>query len=123
MNADTSLPFRMGVTLHGAGHGHHGHSHGGGGSHGSHGSHGSPSDGHSHEHSHNHSHSHSHELRSSGSHKGETDAILKKTKSKLKKDLNVRAAFIHVLGDLVQSVGVFFASLLIYFKVSFFVYL
>jgi zinc transporter 2 len=30
----------------------------------------------------------------------------------------VRAAFIHVLGDLVQSVGVFVAALLIYFKPS-----
>ena len=31
-------------------------------------------------------------------------------------DINIRAAFVHVLGDLMQSVGVFIASLLIYFK-------
>ncbi len=39
-------------------------------------------------------------------------------KHKKHKDINVRAAAIHVLGDLVQSVGVFIAALLIYFKVS-----
>lgn len=32
--------------------------------------------------------------------------------------MNVRAAFIHVLGDFLQSVGVFLAALLIWFKVS-----
>ncbi|XP_037958263.1 zinc transporter 2 [Teleopsis dalmanni] len=31
-------------------------------------------------------------------------------------NLNVRAAFIHVVGDMVQSVGVFIAALLIYFR-------
>lgn len=30
-------------------------------------------------------------------------------------NINVRAAFIHVLGDVLQSVGVFIAALLIYF--------
>lgn len=35
-----------------------------------------------------------------------------------KKNINVRAAFIHVLGDFIQSVGVFIAALIIYFKVS-----
>jgi len=100
----------MGVTLHGAG---HGHSHGGGGGHGH--SHSNSSGSHSHEHSHSHSHnghshSESHELQSSG-HKKHGVA-----KSKVAKDLNVRAAFIHVLGDLVQSIGVFVAALLIYFK-------
>lgn len=33
-------------------------------------------------------------------------------------NLNVRAAFIHVLGDLIQSVGVLFAAIIIYFCVS-----
>ena len=33
-------------------------------------------------------------------------------------NLNVRAAFIHVIGDLLQSIGVFIAALTIYFKVS-----
>lgn len=30
--------------------------------------------------------------------------------------MNVRAAFIHVLGDMVQSVGVIIAALIIFFK-------
>lgn len=30
--------------------------------------------------------------------------------------MNVRAAFIHVVGDMFQSVGVFIAALVIYFK-------
>jgi len=34
-------------------------------------------------------------------------------------NINVKAAFIHVIGDLIQSVGVFIAALIIYFKVSF----
>lgn len=33
-------------------------------------------------------------------------------------NINVRAAFIHVLGDVLQSVGVFCAALVIYFKPS-----
>ena len=33
-------------------------------------------------------------------------------------NVNVRAAFIHVLGDFLQSVGVFIAALLIWFKAS-----
>ena len=97
----------MGVTLHGSG---HGHSHGLGG-------------GHTHSHGGNSSHGHSHsggindgDMAGSGS-SGENEGLLKASKSKLKKDLNVRAAFIHVLGDLVQSVGVFIAALIIYFKV------
>lgn len=31
-------------------------------------------------------------------------------------NINVRAAFIHVLGDVLQSIGVFCAALVIYFK-------
>eukprot|EP00111_Clytia_hemisphaerica_P012286 TCONS_00036084-protein len=99
----------MGVTLHGSG---HGHSHGLGG-------------GHSHGNSHSHSHSSPHAdnvengtpaSAGSSTSSGENEELIKRSKSKLKKDLNVRAAFIHVLGDLVQSVGVFLAALVIYFK-------
>ncbi|XP_014605485.1 PREDICTED: zinc transporter 2-like [Polistes canadensis] len=32
------------------------------------------------------------------------------------KNINVRAAFIHVVGDFIQSIGVFIAALVIYFK-------
>ncbi|KAG9430384.1 zinc transporter 2 isoform X2 [Apis mellifera carnica] len=35
-----------------------------------------------------------------------------------RKNINVRAAFIHVIGDFIQSVGVFVAALVIYFKPS-----
>ena len=95
---------RLGIALHGSG---HGHSHGLGGGHGhSHGS-GNKSPGGSDDNS-SHSHSHSNV---------EYDSLVK-AKSKIRKDLNVRAAFIHVLGDLVQSVGVFLAALMIYFKVK-----
>lgn len=96
----------LGVTLHGSG---HGHSHGLGG-------------GHTHGHSHSSNpgsgdnHGHSHTSNSSNS-SDEADSLIKGLKtSKLQKDLNVRAAFIHVLGDLVQSIGVFLAALVIYFK-------
>ena len=41
-----------------------------------------------------------------------------KSRSMIPKDLNVRAAFIHVLGDLVENVGIFLAALMIYFKVN-----
>ena len=33
-------------------------------------------------------------------------------------NINVRAAFIHVIGDLVQSIGVVIAGYIIWFKVS-----
>lgn len=33
-------------------------------------------------------------------------------------NINVRAAFIHVIGDVLQSVGVFCAAVIIYFKPS-----
>lgn len=33
-------------------------------------------------------------------------------------NINVRAAYIHVIGDFIQSFGVLVASLIIYFKVS-----
>uniref|UniRef100_A0A0A9Z309 Zinc transporter 2 n=1 Tax=Lygus hesperus TaxID=30085 RepID=A0A0A9Z309_LYGHE len=54
-----------------------------------------------HQHSHSHSHNNNEELA---------------TKEDGKKNINVRAAFIHVIGDLIQSVGVFIAALIIQFK-------
>lgn len=87
----------LGLTLHGE----HGHSHGGGG------------------------HSHGNDYLSlETSHSGKeshesSDAKYDDEKAKehkKHKDINVRAAAIHVIGDLVQSVGVFIAALLIYFK-------
>jgi zinc transporter 2 len=68
-----------------------------------------------HGHSHNRNHNHSHgdeslivDVVSSGhSHEQSTPA----------KNINVKAAMIHVIGDFVQSVGVLFAAILIKIKV------
>lgn len=81
---------RMGLTLHQHAHGH-GHSHSSG------------------EHSHGDSHSVENAIDSSDS----------TSKVKHKNNVNVRAAFIHVLGDLLQSVGVLIASFIIFYKVSY----
>lgn len=67
-------------------------------------------------HQHDHSHGHNH-----GSHKSnrsiENEKINIEDLSHDRKNINVRAAFIHVIGDFIQSVGVFVAALAIYFKV------
>ncbi|KAG8232407.1 hypothetical protein J437_LFUL013979 [Ladona fulva] len=66
-----------------------------------------------HQHGHSHggqSHSHSH-----GGPEAQSNSNLS---SRKEENINVRAAFIHVLGDFIQSVGVFVASLIIYFKPS-----
>ena len=68
-----------------------------------------------------HQHGHSHGGHSHGGHNHNDvenghDDDLKGEQSK--RNINVRAAFIHVLGDFIQSVGVFVAALVIYFKVS-----
>lgn len=51
-----------------------------------------------HQHGHTHGGSHSH--------------------SENQSNINVRAAFIHVIGDFLQSFGVFVAAIVIYFKVA-----
>lgn len=56
-----------------------------------------------HLHSHSHSHGHSHSQRSGHGHQGDGS-------------LAVRAAFIHALGDLVQSIGVLIAAYIVRFK-------
>lgn len=84
------LKIRLGIILHQAGIGHN-HSHGGGGG------------GHSHEEE--GSLSTQRISRSNSLHHAE------------KQNINVRAAFIHVLGDIVQSVGVLIAAYIIKFKV------
>ena len=40
------------------------------------------------------------------------------SQEKSKENINVRAAMIHVVGDLIQSIGVLVAAIIIYFKVS-----
>lgn len=65
-----------------------------------------------------HQHGHSHGGHNHGGNndlENVLDDDLKAEQSK--RNINVRAAFIHVLGDFIQSVGVLIAALIIYFKV------
>ncbi|XP_049882624.1 zinc transporter 2-like isoform X2 [Pectinophora gossypiella] len=81
----------MGLTLH-----QHGHSHGGGG--------------------HGHSHGSSNPVLNN---KEGTDADVECTPAPAQhhqQNINVRAAFIHVLGDFLQSFGVLVAAIVIYYK-------
>lgn len=59
--------------------------------------------GHGHGHSHGHGHGHDH---------GHSDSA-----SQHQENPSVRAAFIHVIGDFLQSLGVLVAAYILYFKV------
>lgn len=88
------------------GHSHdngHGHSHGGGGHEDSH-------------HGHNHDDHDTEALVVNVLNGDESEPVVKAKKPT--KNINVRAAIIHVIGDFVQSVGVLCAAILIKFKVS-----
>lgn len=61
---------------------------------------------------HHHSHSHSHSLPSN------SPTMVSSGHSHGQDSLAVRAAFVHALGDLVQSVGVLIAAYIIRFKVK-----
>ena len=65
---------------------------------------------------HQHGHSHGHDSHKSNQNI-ENEELDEEDLSRDKRNINVRAAFIHVLGDFIQSVGVFVAALVIYFKV------
>ncbi|KAH7468863.1 hypothetical protein KRP22_011543 [Phytophthora ramorum] len=103
----------------------HGHSHGGGGGHGH--SHGGEDHGHAHgdsssasssdEEGHGHSHAHGHGHSHGGHGHGdlENGKAPKPAKKKLE-NLNIQAAYIHALGDFIQSVGVCAAGGLIWYK-------
>ncbi|CAF2937693.1 unnamed protein product [Rotaria sp. Silwood2] len=70
-----------------------------------------------HGHTHNHNHSHSHENQSLAINiesEHHHDEIFKQIKSS--KNINIRAAIIHVIGDFVQSMGVLVAAILIKIK-------
>jgi len=104
----------MGAQLHGLPGHSHGHSHGG--------------HDHGHNHSHKHDHSHKNEIEKSDhdhnhSHHNHSHSNVeaghvhdKTNENKKQENINVRAAFIHVLGDFFQSLGVFVAAIIIYFK-------
>merc|ERR1719154_663909 len=64
---------------------------------------------HQHGHSHGGSHGHSHKDLDEEAHGGHAH-------SQEKENINVKAAFIHVVGDFLQSLGVFTAALVIYFQ-------
>ena len=79
--------------------------------------------------SHGHGHSHNHESEDHSSYTATVgvessdtseDSEEQKLIHKKKANINVRAAFIHVIGDLVQSLGVLTAAFIIYFKVTIF---
>lgn len=61
---------------------------------------------------HHHSHAHSHSLPSN------SPSMVSSGHSHGQDSLAVRAAFVHALGDLVQSVGVLIAAYIIRFKVK-----
>lgn len=109
--------IRMGCTLH-----QHGHSHGGGGGHG---------------HSHGGGHGPERKLtvatKTNGAYSvskedleaagrevsgSEESSCSSTQESTARVNINVRAAYIHVIGDFLQSVGVFAAAIVIYFQVS-----
>ena len=99
--------LRMGVVLHGGFCNklnlvHHGHSHGIGGGH-SHAAHN-----HSYDDNLGENHGHSHADGSRHSHVDQSP-----------RNMNVRAALIHVIGDLVQSIGVLIAAIVIKYWVDF----
>lgn len=90
--------------------------------------------GHSHGHNHSHSHDHDHDHEHNDDNLESVDATLNNSTlvgeivtghnrdhsvraKKSAKNINVRAAMIHVIGDFVQSVGVLMAAILIKFKV------
>ncbi|XP_029039598.2 zinc transporter 2-like isoform X1 [Osmia bicornis bicornis] len=66
-------------------------------------------------HQHGHTHGHGHEHDSHKANNVENGKIGEDFHHD-KKNINVRAAFIHVVGDFIQSVGVLIAALVIYFK-------
>ena len=92
--------------LHGD-HGHGDHDHGHGGHHHHHEGGDDENKKYSdvHDHSHGHSHGHSHDH-------GKSEL----NKSQSQRNINVQAAFLHVLGDLLMSVGVIVAAVIIWFK-------
>uniref|UniRef100_A0AAR2JI66 Proton-coupled zinc antiporter SLC30A8 n=1 Tax=Pygocentrus nattereri TaxID=42514 RepID=A0AAR2JI66_PYGNA len=90
----------MALTLHQSG---HGHSHGGLSSHG---------------HGHSHSGDHSHEKQNGHSHANgkHHDPEDQTAGKKPQENASVRAAFVHVIGDLLQSVSVLVSAFIIFFR-------
>ena len=100
----------LGLVLHGPG--GHGHSHGLGGH--SHGSDNHSEDSHNHnDHSHNGPEQQQTIVTVDGVASGDMDSHHHSHEEAPGKNINVRAAFVHVIGDLLQSIGVLIASYII----------
>lgn len=98
----------------------HGHSHAGGGGHGhSHGGHGhKDKHGHKEKHGHGHKDKHGHKEKKKG-HKHGHDEIVsinsEMNEEKAKEDMNIRAVFLHYLGDAISSAFVLAAGLIMHY--------
>jgi len=110
---------------------HHGHHHSHSHDHGHHHSqgHDDHDDSHSHDHGHDHDHSHDHDHHHNDheeNHNEESQLLPENPRSNneneptssLDENLNLKAAYLHVLADLLQSFCVFFSGLVIWYKPS-----
>ncbi|WCJ22517.1 Metal tolerance protein 1 [Euphorbia peplus] len=99
---------------HGHGHGHDDHKHGVGHSHGS-----TIITHHDHHHKDHDHHDHHHEEHSKDEHHDHEEPLLDKGKvkqGKKKRNINVQGAYLHVLGDSIQSIGVMIGGGIIWYK-------
>jgi len=110
------------AVLLGHDHGHsHGHGHGHGHDHHNH-SHGVTVTTHHHHHDHEHGHSHGHGEDKHHAHGDVTEQLLDKSKTqvaakeKRKRNINLQGAYLHVLGDSIQSVGVMIGGAIIWYN-------
>ncbi|KAH0928162.1 hypothetical protein HID58_013889 [Brassica napus] len=71
--------------------------------------------GHDHSHSHSHSHSHNHGVHDHEHGHGDNDEQLLE-KPKVRRNINVQGAYLHVLGDLIQSIGVMIGGGMIWYN-------
>lgn len=94
------MALTLGGVPHGHSHGYGGHSHSGSGDHGHHHGEGAAVE-----------HGHSHDVETVDGGKSNFSSSAHQGKG----NINVRAAFVHVLGDFFQSLGVLIASLVIFF--------
>ncbi|OVA19912.1 Cation efflux protein [Macleaya cordata] len=117
----------MAVLLgHDHGHGGHGHDHHGHGGHGH--DHGGHDHGHSHDDHGHHGHSHGHDHEHYHAHEADlVEPLLKNSsedaqnsevgpKEKKQRNINVQGAYLHVLGDSIQSIGVMIGGAIIWYK-------
>ncbi|XP_047315702.1 metal tolerance protein 1-like [Impatiens glandulifera] len=101
---------------HGHSHGHGGHDHGHGHEHGHQHDHEHGHE-HNHEHGHSHNHGHGHGEGDDVDHHEHEQPLIKTTTAKKKaRNINVQGAYLHVLGDSIQSIGVMIGGGLIWWK-------